>query len=130
MNEWIGAAIAVAAGLAVGAVLAVVVRRMLGGDSRPELVKKLSDPLANLAFWIAVVVGLITALGIVNPDSLDQLPQDAVDFLPKLFAALIVFMISSHFSRRSAFPETSLPITLRYFNLASSDWSFVLCVSR
>lgn len=95
MNEWIGAAIAVAAGLAVGAVLAVVVRRMLGGDNRPELVKKLSDPLANLAFWIAVVVGLITALGIVNPDSLDQLPQDAVDFLPKLFAALIVFIVGN-----------------------------------
>ena len=95
MNEWIGAAIAVAAGFVVGAIVAVAVRRLLGAESRPELVRKLSEPLASLAFWIAVVIGLITALGIVNPESLDQLPQDAVDFLPRLFAGLIVFIVGN-----------------------------------
>jgi small-conductance mechanosensitive channel len=95
MNEWVAAAIAVGAGFVVGALAAVVVRRLMSAETRPVIVRRVAEPVANLAFWIAVVVGLVTALGIVNPDSLDQLPKDAVDFLPKMIAALIVFIVGN-----------------------------------
>lgn len=95
MNEWIAVAIAIAGGFVVGAFAAVVVRRMFGSESRPELMQRLADPLANLAFWLAVVIGLIVALGIVNPDSLETLPHDAVDYLPRLIAGLIVFIVGN-----------------------------------
>lgn len=95
MNEWIAVIIAIVGGFVVGAFAAIVVRRIFASEARPELMRRLADPLANLAFWIAVVVGLITALGIVNPDSLETLPQDAVDYLPRLIAGLIVFIVGN-----------------------------------
>ncbi|MCP3938577.1 MAG: hypothetical protein GY708_24785 [Actinomycetia bacterium] len=95
MNEWIGAAIAIGAGFIVGVFVAAVVRRALGAESRAEILQRLAEPLANVAFWLAVVVGLIVALGIVNPDSLETLPKDAVDYLPRLIAGLIVFIVGN-----------------------------------
>ncbi|NOX29703.1 MAG: hypothetical protein GXP35_06610 [Actinobacteria bacterium] len=132
MNEWIGAAIAVGGGFVVGALIAVLVRRLLSADYRPAILKKVSEPIANLAFWIGVVVGLVTALGIVNPSSLDQLPQDAVDFLPRLLAGLIVFIVgnsaaslaagavSSALARANAGAQKYVPVVVRGVILAAT----------
>lgn len=95
MNEWIAAGIVIGAAVIAGLVIARVLRALLSGDNRPELVQRIADQVANLGFWIAVVVGLVAALGIVNETALDELPKDAVDFLPKLFAGLIVFIIGN-----------------------------------
>ncbi len=132
MNEWIGAAIAVGGGFVAGALIAVLVRRLLSADSRPAILQKMSEPIANLAFWIGVVAGLVVALGIVNPNSLDQLPQDAVDFLPRLLAGLIVFIVgnsaaslaagavSSALARANAGAQKYGPVAVRAVILAAT----------
>jgi small-conductance mechanosensitive channel len=95
MNEWIWAAIAIGAGVVIGAFAAGIIRRLLAKESRPDLLNRLADPIANLAFSLAIVVGLIVALGIVNPDSLETLPTDLVSFLPKLLTGFIVVIVGN-----------------------------------
>lgn len=95
MNEWIAAGIAVAAGFVVGTFVSAVVRRMLAKETRPELLQRLAEPVANLVFSLAVVVGLVVALGIVKPDALDTLPTDLVNFLPNLLVGFIVVIVGN-----------------------------------
>ncbi|HEC10785.1 MAG TPA: mechanosensitive ion channel [Acidimicrobiales bacterium] len=95
MNKWIWVAVAVVAGLVVGAVISAIVRRLLSRDNRPDILQRLSEPVAGLAFSLSVVAGLIVALGIVKPDSLDTLPTDVVDYLPRLLTGVIVLMVGS-----------------------------------
>ncbi len=95
MNKWLWVAVAVVGGLVVGALISAVVRRLLSRDNRPDLLQRLAEPVAGLAFSLSVVAGLIVALGIVKPDSLDTLPTDVVDYLPRLLTGVIVLMVGS-----------------------------------
>lgn len=89
MNEWISAAIAAGAGLVVGAIAARITRNALGRASR-DAIRGVAVPVGSLVFSIVLIIGLIVALGFVNPDSLDTIPTDLVDFLPRALAAAIV----------------------------------------
>ena len=89
MNEWVQAAIAAGAGLLVGAIGGRIVRNVLAKSSR-EPVRSAAPPVASLVFSVAFIVGLVVALGIVNPDSRDTILDDLVDFLPRALAAAIV----------------------------------------
>ena len=80
MNEWIAAAIAVAGGIVIGSLLARIVRGLLTNERRPEALQRSAGAIASLFFSIAVIIGLITALGLVNEAALDQLPEDLVDY--------------------------------------------------
>jgi small-conductance mechanosensitive channel len=95
MNEWIAAGIAIAAGVVAGVFVAGVVRRIMSKETRPDVLNRLADPIANLLFSLAVVVGLVVALGIVNPDSLDTLPTDLVNYLPRLLTGFIVVIVGN-----------------------------------
>ena len=94
-EKWIWAAVAVVAGFVVGGVLSRVVRAILGRPRRPDAVKNNAGVIASLFFSVAVIVGLITALGIANRDSLDTLPEDLVDYLPNALSAAIVLIIAN-----------------------------------
>ena len=89
MNEWIKAAIAVGAGLLVGAIAARITGNALRRASR-EAIRGVSAPVASLVFSTAIIIGLVVGLGFVNPESLDTIPADLVDFLPRALAAAIV----------------------------------------
>lgn len=89
MNQWISAAIAAGAGLVVGAIASRLVRNSLVNSSR-DPVRTAAGPAASLVFSTVFIVGLIVALGFVNPDSLDTIPADLVEFLPRVLAAAIV----------------------------------------
>ena len=91
MNEWIGAAIAAGAGVLVGAVLARMVRNVLSKRPR-EAVRNAAAPMASLVFSTFFIIGLVIALGIVNPESLDTIPADLVEFLPRVLAGAIVII--------------------------------------
>lgn len=90
MNEWITAAIAVAVALLVGGVVRAVVARLLSDERRPEALRRSANSLAGLCFSIIVIVGLLVALGIVDPTSLEQLPENLVAFIPKALSAAIL----------------------------------------
>lgn len=89
MNPWISAAIATGAGLVVGAIGARIARNAVAKSER-DAVRSAAAPVATLVFSTVFIVGLIVALGFVDPDSLDTIPADLVEFLPRVLAAAIV----------------------------------------
>ena len=94
-EKWIWAAVAVVAGFVVGGILSRIVRTVLGRARRADAVRNNAGAIASLFFSLAVIVGLITALGIVNRDSLDTLPEDLVDYIPSVLSAAIVLIIAN-----------------------------------
>lgn len=92
MNDWIAAGIAVAAGLVLGSIAARVTQAVLGREGRPDIVRGVASPMGSLVFSLLLIAGLMTGLGFVQPDALDQIPEDLVDYLPKLLSAAIVLL--------------------------------------
>lgn len=97
MNDpnWIGAAIAAAAGIIVGSILARIVRGLLSRERRPEPVREAAGAIASVFFAAAVIVGLITALGFVDDTAVDDLPNDFIDYVPRALSAAIVLIIAN-----------------------------------
>lgn len=95
LNDWIFVGIAIVGGIVVGAVAARVVRAMIGAPSRPEPIRNAAGPLSSLALWAGVVAGLVTALGVISPGALDQLPKDLIEFIPKVISAAIVVIVAN-----------------------------------
>ncbi len=95
MNDWIAAGIAAGAGLVIGAVLARITRSLLDREGRPDVMRAASTPLASVVFSLGLVIGLVTALGFVNREARDQIPQDLVDYIPSLLSAAIVLIGAS-----------------------------------
>lgn len=97
MNDpnWIGAAIAVAAGLVVGSILARIVRGLLSRERQPEAVREAAGAIASVFFAAAVIIGLITALGFVDDTAVDDLPNDFIDYVPRALSAAIVLIIAN-----------------------------------
>ncbi len=94
MNDWVAAAIAVGAGVLVGAIASRLVSRVLL-RSKVTSVRESAPALAGLALSTGVVIGLLVALGFVSPDDLDQLGTDAIKFLPKAIAALVIIIAAN-----------------------------------
>lgn len=94
MNDWIAAVVSVTAGVVIGMVAARVVSYLLARSNVPAL-RDSASPLAGLALSAGVIVGLLVALGFVAPDDLDQLGTDAIGFLPKAIAALVILIAAN-----------------------------------
>ncbi|MEM7323168.1 MAG: mechanosensitive ion channel domain-containing protein [Actinomycetota bacterium] len=105
MSEWIQVIVAIVAGLAVGIIASRIVYAVVGSPKRPEPIQQAAKPLSSLALSAGIVIGLVVALGIVQPDSLDQLAEDAVSFIPKLMTAAIIIIVANVLS---AFATTAL----------------------
>ena len=95
MNQWISASIAVAAGLMIGSIAARAIRGWLSNEKRPDALRSAARPLATLVFSALLIIGLVTALGFVNEEALDQLPKDLVDYIPRALSAGIVLILAN-----------------------------------
>lgn len=95
MSEWIAVAAAILGGLVIGIVASRIVHGIVGAPSRPDPIQRAAKPLASLTLSFGIVAGLIVALGIVQPDSLDQLGQDAIAFIPKVMTAAIIIIMAN-----------------------------------
>lgn len=91
MNDWIAAAIAVAAGLILGTIASRLARRFVERQ-KSEAIKSVAGPIGSLVMATFTIIGLFTALGIVNPASRDQIPEDLVDYMPRMLGAAIVLI--------------------------------------
>ena len=91
MNPWLSAAVATVAGVVIGLVLSRVVRRALV-NQRNEALREAAPPIAGLVYAVVFVLGLVVALGFVKPESLETIPDDLVEYLPRALAALIVIV--------------------------------------
>ena len=105
MSDWMQVVAAILIGLVVGLVASRIVHSIIGSPARPEPIQRAAKPLASLALSVGLVGGLIVALGIVQPDSLDQLAEDAVAFIPKLLTAAIIVIAANVLS---SFASTAL----------------------
>lgn len=92
MNDWIAAGIAAGAGLFLGVIFGRLTQSILGRQGRPDVVRAASRPLGSLVFSAFLVAGLTTALGFINKEARDQIPQDLVDYIPSLLSAAIVLI--------------------------------------
>lgn len=105
MSDWIQVLLAIGAGVVVGLVASRIVHAIVGSPRRPEPIQRAAKPLASLALAFGIVAGLVVALGIVQPSSLDQLRSDAIAFIPKLMTAAIIIIVANVLS---AFANTAL----------------------
>ena len=94
-TEWIAVAAAIVGGFAVGMIAARVLTSAIDRPTRPDPIRQAAPALASLAFSICVVVGLIVALGIVSPASLEQMPKDIVDYVPRILSAAIIVIAAN-----------------------------------
>ena len=94
-SDWIFVAVAVAGGIVVGIIASRIVNAIVGAAARPEPVRNAAGPLASLALWAGIVIGLVLALGVVSPSALDQLPLDVIDYIPRIISAAIVLIVAN-----------------------------------
>ncbi len=94
-TEWISLAVAIAGGFVAGMIAARMLTSAIDRPSRPDPIRQAAPALASLAFSICVVIGLIIALGIVSPSSLDQMPKDLIDYVPRLLSAAIIVIAAN-----------------------------------
>lgn len=94
-NDWIVVAGALVGGFVVGTILSRIVSMLLAKPNRPEPLQQAAGPLSGLAFWGGVVVGLIVALGVIQPDAVDQLTSDMVSFIPKALTAAVIIILAN-----------------------------------
>lgn len=95
MNDWIMVIVALVGGVVLGLVASRIVYAIIGSPKRPEPIQNVAKPLASLAMSAGIIIGLVVALGIVQPDSLDKLKTDAIDFIPKVMTAAIIIIAAN-----------------------------------
>lgn len=95
MNVWIGAGIAVVAGLVVGTIAGRVTQAWMSRENNPDVMKRIAPSIGSLVFSLILIIGLMTALGMVQRESLDQISADFVDFVPKVISGAIVIIAAN-----------------------------------
>lgn len=78
-----------------GTLLGGITRRMLSKEAVPEPLREAAPVLGGFAFWVVIAFGLVAALGIVDPDSLSDMPKDLIAFLPKVFSAGLIVIVAN-----------------------------------
>ena len=88
MNErWIWAAIAVGAGVLLGAAVAIVIRRQLSRAHRRVAAQEIAKPLSTFVFWIVFAAGVLVAVAVSSPENLETVPTELLAWLPRLAVA-------------------------------------------
>lgn len=91
--DWVWAGVAIVAGFIVGALVSQIVKRTF--LRRGKRMAQLAPAASSLTFSLIVVIGLLVALGIVQPTSLEQLRDDTIVYLPRALSAIIVVILGS-----------------------------------
>ena len=89
-TDWIIVAAALIGGFVLGGVLSRLANSVLSNPARPKPLQEAAKPLSSLVFWAGVIAGLMVALGIMQPDALEEIPKDLIAFLPKVISAAII----------------------------------------
>jgi small-conductance mechanosensitive channel len=92
MNKWTAAAIAVAVAFVLAGIARRLIQKALDDERRSESIRSSAPAIAGFAFSLIIIIGLLTALGFVDPSSLDQLPEDVIGFIPKALSAAILLI--------------------------------------
>ncbi|NNE73369.1 MAG: mechanosensitive ion channel [Acidimicrobiales bacterium] len=94
-SEWLSAGIALTAGFMLGGIVSRIVVAQLAKDGRPVALQKSARALGSLVFSVIVIIGLIVGLGIIQPESLDELRDSVISYIPRALSAAIVVIGAS-----------------------------------
>lgn len=89
--DWVWAGIAVVAGFAAASIVSKVLKQVF--ERRKGRMSQLAPAVSSLSFSLLLVIGLLVALGFVQPDSLAKLRDDTIEYLPRALSALIVVIL-------------------------------------
>ena len=89
--DWVWASVAIIGGFVGGTALSRLTRNAL--QKRRGRLEQMASAAASLIFSLVLVIGLLVALGFVQPDSLEKLRDDTIDYLPRAISALIVVIL-------------------------------------
>lgn len=89
--DWLWAGVAVVSGFVVGTIVSRALKQIF--ESRKGRTAQLAPAVASLSFSLLLVVGLLVALGFVQPESLEKLRDDTIEYLPRALSALIVVIL-------------------------------------
>ena len=77
-------------GLALGAVAGWLIRRRLlkapGGDAT----KSMAGIAGLFAFWFLSLIGALLAVALIQPETLQDVPRQLLDYMPRLLAAALI----------------------------------------
>ena len=93
IDTWVWAFGAVIVGLLSGVVGAALTRIALvkGRENRPEVVDA-ARATSILVFLFFAVIGIVVAVGVASPDTLQDIPADLVAYLPHVLAAGMILI--------------------------------------
>ena len=89
--DWLWAGIAIVGGFIVGSIASKIARQNL--EKRSGRLAQLAPAAASLVFSLVLVIGLLVGLGFVQPESVEKLRDDTIDYLPRALSALIVVIL-------------------------------------
>jgi len=89
--DWVWAGVAIIGGFMIGGAASKMTKQLF--EKRKGQIAELAPAAASLVFSLLFVVGLLIALGFVQPDSLSKLRDDTIDYLPRVLSALIVVIL-------------------------------------
>jgi len=84
---------AVLAGLALGALLGALTRRIVVAQERRRSIEGLAGPAAAFVFWVVLAIGIATAVGILAPGALQPLAERTLSFLPDVLIAILMIIV-------------------------------------
>ncbi len=93
--DWLLVAGFIVGGFVLGGIASRVVQGVLAAPTRPRPVRDAARPLSSLVFWIVLTIGLLAALGVIQPSAVTQMQSDLIDFLPRIMAAAIIFIVGN-----------------------------------
>lgn len=126
LDRWVWALIAIAVGLALGTIAGWLVRnRMQLATTRPVL-RRIANASGAFLFWFFTVVGAVFAIGMVSPETLEPIPSQVLDYLPRILAAGLIGLggwalavvaagvLAAGLSRATGRLEREFEATIRY----------------
>jgi len=94
MNEpVIYAVAAVLVGLALGALLGGLTRRVVASREQRRGIEGLAAPAAALVFWVCLATGIAVAVGVLAPGALQPLPARILGYLPDVLVAVLMLIV-------------------------------------
>ncbi len=91
-EKWIWASIAVVAGLTLGSVCGLLVRRLLGRPGRRPALQQVAAPASIFVFWVLTAAGALVAIAVSSPDTLRPIPADVLAWLPNVAIAGLLLL--------------------------------------
>lgn len=89
----IWAAVAVVAGVVVGAGAGYITRLMVGKRERKGNLEGLAAPAAAFVFWLVLAIGIAVAITILAPDELQPLAEQSLAYLPNVLVAVLLLIV-------------------------------------